>query len=88
VKKVEENRELMGVARVGELAKGLLLTGTDLTLVLQLLRRGTVDYEPPGHLFKYTAPFFCHSWTGLLSFPPTSPSPPFGNRFPDPGRKC
>jgi hypothetical protein len=43
VKKVEENRELMGVARVGELAKGLLLTGTDLTLILQLLRRGTVD---------------------------------------------
>jgi hypothetical protein len=27
-KKVEEDRELMGVARVGELAKGLLLTGT------------------------------------------------------------
>ena len=28
LKKVEEDRELMGVARVGELAKGLLLTGT------------------------------------------------------------
>jgi hypothetical protein len=27
-KKVEEDRVLMGVARVGELAKGLLLTGT------------------------------------------------------------
>ncbi len=27
-KKVEDDRELMGVARVGELAKGLLLTGT------------------------------------------------------------
>jgi hypothetical protein len=33
-KKVEEDRELMGVARVGELAKGLLLTGIAYTVSL------------------------------------------------------
>jgi hypothetical protein len=39
-KKVEEDRELMGVARVGELAKGLLLTGTTFKFIGQCCGSG------------------------------------------------
>jgi hypothetical protein len=53
-KKVEEDRELMGVARVGELAKGLLLTGT-YSISLDTVRQccgsgsvGSVINWPPG----------------------------------------
>jgi hypothetical protein len=47
-KKVEEDRELMGVARVGELAKGLLLTGTAFKFIGQCCgSRGFVINWPP-----------------------------------------